>query len=172
LPVRKAPSPADLPQNSCKHAGASSSKISWMCSSSWPGFHKLNQALHTLLPKHADAQELRNYRPICLIHLLAKVFAKVLSLRLAPKLDRLVNRNKNAFITGRSPHDNYVLARQLLKLLHQLGAPELCSSLISRTLSIPYLGHSSLRSCANMVSGIASWSGSPFSCALPAHASC
>lgn len=75
------------------------------------GFCKLNQALLTLLPKRADAQELRDYRPICLIHLVAKVFAKALSLRLAPKLDRLVSRNQNAFIIGRSLHDNFVLVR-------------------------------------------------------------
>jgi hypothetical protein len=33
-----------------------------------------------------------------LIHLVAKVFAKVLSLRLAPKLDNLVSKSQNAFI--------------------------------------------------------------------------
>ena len=48
------------------------------------GFSKLNQALLTLLPKHADASALRNYRPICLIHLMAIIFTKVISLRLAP----------------------------------------------------------------------------------------
>ncbi|SPT17631.1 unnamed protein product [Triticum aestivum] len=53
------------------------------------GFGKLNQALMTLLPKRADAQQLRDYRPICLIHLVAKIFTKVLSLRLAPRLDSL-----------------------------------------------------------------------------------
>uniref|UniRef100_A0A453BCR0 Reverse transcriptase domain-containing protein n=1 Tax=Aegilops tauschii subsp. strangulata TaxID=200361 RepID=A0A453BCR0_AEGTS len=87
------------------------------------GFYKLNQALLTLLPKKADAQGLRDYRPICLIHLVAKIFAKVLSIRLSAKLDNLVSRNQNAFISGRSLHDNYVLVKQSLKLLHQLGAP-------------------------------------------------
>lgn len=87
------------------------------------GFCKLNQALLTLLPKRADAHELCDYRPICLIHIVAKIVSKVLSLRLAPKLDCLVSRNQNAFITGRSLHDNYVLVKQSLKLLHRLGAP-------------------------------------------------
>ena len=89
------------------------------------GFGKLNQALMTLLPKRADAQQLRDYRPICLIHIVAKIFTKVLSLRLAPRLDSLVSRNQNAFITGRSLHDNFILVRQSLKLLHQLGAPRI-----------------------------------------------
>uniref|UniRef100_A0A452YA15 Uncharacterized protein n=1 Tax=Aegilops tauschii subsp. strangulata TaxID=200361 RepID=A0A452YA15_AEGTS len=33
------------------------------------GFHHLNQALLTLLPKRADASTLGDYRPISLIHL-------------------------------------------------------------------------------------------------------
>jgi hypothetical protein len=41
------------------------------------GFHVLNQALLTLLPKQPDAQALGDFRPISVIHLVAKVFAKV-----------------------------------------------------------------------------------------------
>jgi hypothetical protein len=44
------------------------------------GFSKLNQALLRLLPKHADASCLGHYQPTSLIHLVAKIFAKVLSL--------------------------------------------------------------------------------------------
>jgi hypothetical protein len=87
------------------------------------GFHKLNQALLTLLPKRPDAETLGDYRPISLVHLIVKVAAKVLSLRLAPKLDRLVSKNQNAFIGGRSLHDNFVLVRQSMRQLHQLRAP-------------------------------------------------
>uniref|UniRef100_A0A8I6X1C4 Reverse transcriptase domain-containing protein n=1 Tax=Hordeum vulgare subsp. vulgare TaxID=112509 RepID=A0A8I6X1C4_HORVV len=86
-------------------------------------FGKLNQALLTLLPKRADAHKLGDYRPICLFHIMAKLFAKVLSLRIAPKLDSLVSRNQNAFIAGRSLHDNFMLVRQSLRMLHHLGAP-------------------------------------------------
>uniref|UniRef100_A0A453BKK9 Reverse transcriptase domain-containing protein n=1 Tax=Aegilops tauschii subsp. strangulata TaxID=200361 RepID=A0A453BKK9_AEGTS len=57
------------------------------------GFARLNQALLALLPKRADAASFGDYRPISLIHLVAKVFAKLLSLRLDPKLDRLVSDN-------------------------------------------------------------------------------
>jgi hypothetical protein len=66
------------------------------------GFSQLNQALLTLLPKHAGASTLRDYRPISLIHLVAKLFAKVLALRLAPKLDKLVSPIQNAFIAAPS----------------------------------------------------------------------
>jgi hypothetical protein len=89
------------------------------------GFHKLNQALLTLLPKHPEAQKLGDFRPIILVHLIGKVAAKVLSLRLAPKLDDLVSKNQNAFISGRSLHDNFILVRQSMRLLHRLHEPRL-----------------------------------------------
>lgn len=72
------------------------------------GFCKLNQPLVTLLPKRADARKFRDYRPICLIHLMAKI-----------------SRDQNAFIPNLSLHDNFVLVRQSLKLLHQLKAPRI-----------------------------------------------
>uniref|UniRef100_A0A453G6D3 Reverse transcriptase domain-containing protein n=1 Tax=Aegilops tauschii subsp. strangulata TaxID=200361 RepID=A0A453G6D3_AEGTS len=86
------------------------------------GFSCLNQALLTLIPKRANAASLGDYRPISLIHLVAKIFAKVLSLRLAPKLNNLVSPIQNAFIPGRSLHDNFMLLRQTTRLLHHLGA--------------------------------------------------
>jgi hypothetical protein len=77
----------------------------------------------TLLLKRADASSLGDYRPISLIHLIAKVFMKMLLLRLAPKLGRLISANQNVFIPGRSLHDNFVLIKQSARLLHQLRAP-------------------------------------------------
>ena len=74
---------------------------------------------------------------------IAKVFAKTLSLRLAPKLDRLVSKNQNAFIAGRSLHDNFVLVRQSPRLLHQLRLPRILLKLdLARafdTISWPFL---------------------------------
>lgn len=92
------------------------------------GFHKLNEALLTLLPKKADASSLSDYHPISLIHLLAKLFAKVLSLRLAPRLGDIVSTNQSAFIAGRGVHDNFILVQQTARLLHNLKAPVCCSS--------------------------------------------
>jgi hypothetical protein len=97
------------------------------------GFHRLNQALLTMLPKKSDATTLGGYRPISFIHLVAKLFAKMLSLRLAPKLDNLVRKKQNAFILGCSLHDNFVLARQSARLLHQLKEPRvLCKLELAR----------------------------------------
>jgi hypothetical protein len=57
------------------------------------GFAKLNKALITLLPKKQDASTVRDYRPISLVHCIAKLIAKVMSLRLAPILPTLVSPN-------------------------------------------------------------------------------
>lgn len=74
---------------------------------------------------------------------MAKLFAKTLSLRLAPKLDGLVSKNQNAFIAGRSLHDNFVLVRQTMRVLHQLRAPRVLLKLdLTRafdTISWPFL---------------------------------
>jgi hypothetical protein len=107
------------------------------------GFCRLNQALVSLLPKRADASSLSDYRPISLIHLVAKLFAKVLSLRLAPRLAELVSPCQNAFIAGRNLHDNFILVKQSARLLHQLGAPRVLLKLdLARafdSLSWPFL---------------------------------
>jgi hypothetical protein len=102
------------------------------------GFARLNQALLTLILKHAGASTLREYRPISLIHLVAKLFAKLLSLHLAPKIDNLVSPLQNAFIPKRSLHDNFVLAWQSARLLHQLGAPRILLKLF--VLAVDTLG--------------------------------
>ena len=86
------------------------------------GFQKLNEALIVLLPKKADASTLFDYRPISLIHLVDKLFAKVLSLRLAPRLDELVSTNQSVFVAGRSVHDNFLLVQQTARYLHQIRA--------------------------------------------------
>lgn len=58
-----------------------------------------------------------------MIHLIAKLFAKVLSLRLAPRLGELVSVNQSTFIAGRSVHDNFLLVQQTARVLHNIKAP-------------------------------------------------
>jgi mannosylglycoprotein endo-beta-mannosidase len=54
------------------------------------GLHVANQALIVLLPKRMDAVEVKDFRPISLIHSVAKLVAKVLSARLAPHMPQIV----------------------------------------------------------------------------------
>uniref|UniRef100_A0A453LHZ6 Reverse transcriptase domain-containing protein n=1 Tax=Aegilops tauschii subsp. strangulata TaxID=200361 RepID=A0A453LHZ6_AEGTS len=78
-----------------------------------------------LLPKKPDASALSDYRPISLIHIMAKLFAKVLSLCLAPRMSQIISANQSAFIAGRSMHDNFLLVQQTARLLHNLKAPRI-----------------------------------------------
>jgi mannosylglycoprotein endo-beta-mannosidase len=48
------------------------------------GFELLNSANIVLLPKKTEAKRVTNFRPISLIHSIAKMFAKLLANRLAP----------------------------------------------------------------------------------------
>lgn len=73
------------------------------------------EAFISLLAKRADAESMFDYWPISLIHLSAKIFVKVLSLRLAPRLGGMVSMNQSAFIAGRSIHKNFLLVLLLAR---------------------------------------------------------
>ncbi|KAM0874368.1 hypothetical protein ACQ4PT_037473 [Festuca glaucescens] len=107
------------------------------------GFAKLNRALITLLPKKQDATSVHDYRPISLVHCVAKLLAKTMSRRLAPVLPTLVSPNQSAFIKGRAIHDNFMLVQQLAKLFHLAKAPTVLLKLdIARafdTVSWPFI---------------------------------
>ena len=62
------------------------------------GFDLLNSANIILLPKKPDARRVTDYKPISLIHSIAKLFSKILANRLAPLLDSLVSKWQSAFI--------------------------------------------------------------------------
>lgn len=57
------------------------------------GVEKLNNALIVLLPKKMGASSPVDFRPITMIHSFTKSISKILALRLAPKLDALVDKN-------------------------------------------------------------------------------
>ena len=59
------------------------------------------------------------FRPISLVHSFAKLFTKVLSNRLRPRLAKLVSCNQSAFIKGRNLHDNFMLVRQLARKINK-----------------------------------------------------
>lgn len=76
------------------------------------GFRSLNHvnganAMMVLLHMMGAPDGLKDYRPISLIHLVGKLIAKGLALRLAPFMDRIVKINQSAFIRGRLIHENF-----------------------------------------------------------------
>jgi hypothetical protein len=81
-------------------------------------FRLLNTAFITLLPKKVGALEVKDFRPISLIHSFAKLVTKILANRLAPLLPSLISVNQSAFVRGRKIHDNFMMVQQLVKALH------------------------------------------------------
>ena len=85
----------------------------------------LNSAYVTLLPKKAEAVEVKDFRPISLIHSFAKILTKILANRLAAILPTLVSPNQSAFIKGRNIHDNFMMVRETAKAIHRQKIPRI-----------------------------------------------
>jgi hypothetical protein len=81
-------------------------------------FYLINQVYMVLLRKRQVVDEVKDYWPIRLIHCFSKLFAKCLSVRLAPYMSQLVKPNQSAFIRGRAIHDNFCIVQTTAKLLH------------------------------------------------------
>jgi hypothetical protein len=88
-------------------------------------FHKLNSAFITLIPKKDGADQVKDFRPISLVHSFAKLITKILASCLVSGLNDLVSPNQNAFIKGRFIQDNFMLVQQTAKFLHQQRHPRL-----------------------------------------------
>jgi hypothetical protein len=86
-------------------------------------FHWLNPANIALFPKKIGAEDISDFRPISLIHAIAKIIAKVLALRLGPLMNNLISNAQNAFIKKRSIHDNFLFVKNLAKRLHKNKSP-------------------------------------------------
>jgi hypothetical protein len=82
-------------------------------------FGRLNTAFITLLPKKTEAVEVKDFRPISLIHSFAKLVTKMMANRLAPLLPNHVSANQSAFVRGRNIHDNFILVQQMVKSLYR-----------------------------------------------------
>lgn len=106
-------------------------------------FDRLNSALVVLLPKRPDAATPADYRPITMIHSFAKLVSKLLATRLAPRLHELITKNQNAFIRGRSIHDNFKFVQPAAVFIRKRKIPSLLLKLdISKafdTLAWPFL---------------------------------
>lgn len=72
-----------------------------------------------LIPKKANADSMKNLRPIALCNVLYKIIAKVLSNRVRVLLPDIITKNQFAFVPGRSIPDNVLLAFELLHYMKQ-----------------------------------------------------
>jgi hypothetical protein len=71
-----------------------------------------------LLLKCQNAECIKDYHPISLIHVLGKLFSKVLANHLAPKLDDLIHVTQSVFIKGCYIQGNFLFVQASAKLLH------------------------------------------------------
>lgn len=76
-----------------------------------------------LLHKTQLPEGLKDYRPISLTHSVGKLFAKGLTMRLAPHMSELVQPNQSAFIAGRRLHDNFRTVQLTCRWLHARQCP-------------------------------------------------
>jgi hypothetical protein len=104
-------------------------------------FNLLNTMNIVLLSKQDMAETVGDFRPISLVHNIAKILSKILALRHAPRLPDLVSSNQSAFVKKRCIHDNFVLVQSIVKDLHRRKTLTYLSSSTSLRLLTPSDGH-------------------------------
>jgi hypothetical protein len=85
----------------------------------------LNTANVAPIAKKRDTQVMGDYRPISIMHSMAKLLGKILTTRLAPHLDQIVSRSQSAFIKGHTIHDNFQYIQGAIKHFHHSKTPML-----------------------------------------------
>jgi len=103
----------------------------------------LNSAYISLIPKRAEADQVKDFRPISLVHSFAKLVTKILANRLAGHLDAMVSPNQSAFVKRRFIQDNFMLVQQIVRFSHSQKQPSILLKLdITKafdSVSWPYL---------------------------------
>jgi hypothetical protein len=89
------------------------------------GFEMMNSANIVLLSKKLEASRVTDFRPISLIHSIAKIFSKLLANRLAPHLNSMLSNCQSAFIKKKSIHDNFLYVQGTVRKLDKLKLPAL-----------------------------------------------
>jgi hypothetical protein len=78
---------------------------------------RLNYGMISLIPKLKEANNIRQFRPVCLLNVDYKWFTKVLTLRLTPYAGKIISGTQTAFIPGRFILEGVVI---LHEILHEL----------------------------------------------------
>jgi hypothetical protein len=78
---------------------------------------RLNYGVITLVPKSTDANEVKQFRPICLLNVSFKIFTRLLYRRISRFATTLISPHQTAFIKGRYIVDGAVM---LHEIMHEL----------------------------------------------------
>jgi hypothetical protein len=83
--------------------------MSAICSRKFCNFSSLNSAYITLIPKVEGAEQVKDFRPVSVVHSFAKLVTKLLANWLATKLHDMVSPVQSAFTKGCFIQDNFML---------------------------------------------------------------
>lgn len=105
-------------------------------------FAKVSTVNIVMLPKKEQPIDVAEFKPIGLIHSMAKLISKVLSLRLSRHMNKLISKNQSAFIKTHCIQDNFLYVQNLARNFHCTRTPTLMIKLdISKafdSVSWPY----------------------------------
>jgi hypothetical protein len=91
--------------------------ILWRCSQNFiiaVSSRSLNATFVSLIPKKADAEEIKDFRPISLVGGVYKMISKVLAHRVTVLFGKIISSSQNAFIGGRQILDSVLIANECL----------------------------------------------------------
>ena len=97
---------------------------------------RLNYGVITLIPKVTEANNVKQYRPICLLNVSFKIFTKLLADRLAKLAHKIVSPCQTAFIKGRYIVDGAVMLHEIVHELQSKNMRGSFSRLILKKLTI------------------------------------
>ena len=75
---------------------------------------RFNYGIITLLPKVKEANSIKQYRPICLLNVIYKIFTKALMLRLDKVMGRIINKSQSGFLKNRNIMDGIMALHEIL----------------------------------------------------------
>jgi hypothetical protein len=75
---------------------------------------RFNYGIITLLPKVKEANNIKQYRPICLLNVVYKIFTKTLMLRLDKIMGKIINRSQSGFLKDRNIMDGILALHEIL----------------------------------------------------------